>query len=294
MYKSVVLGCVAGLLAGSSAMAFQIPDSVLERLTDQQRQSIQNRMSQERKKRQTNNKKKKQAEQKKERKLSLALLKELYKKAEEAYGEENFSTAYNYYTDVATATLKGTEKMVTKSKARITEIDKMSRQKLTEGQLKQLQGDYAAAVELYSSVISAFPYSDVAAEADRKLRVLKNTPKAAAAVLYADALAELSAENYPSAVKKLQEIVDKYPKEVAALKAKMKLESLEKDEAVQESLKADSDLRAEKYCPKWMNTADNYIMNGLNGRAREFLLRIVAEFPTSTYADTARKKLAGL
>jgi outer membrane protein assembly factor BamD (BamD/ComL family) len=177
---------------------------------------------------------------------------------------------------------------------KIEEIERLAEQKYQEAELLLLQGDYAAAAEAFSSIVTTFPFTETAKKADVKLRILRTTPKAAAAVLYADAMAEISAENYPAAVKLLRQIVEKYPDEVAALKARTKLQEFEKSADVQAALKADSNLRADKVCPKWMSMAKNYVMNNQKDRAREYFLRVVAEFPQSAYADEAVKMLAEL
>ena len=75
------------------------------------------------------------------------------------------------------------------------------------------------------------------------------------------------------------------------MKAQKRLEEVEKDPAVQEALKVDTELMAEKLCPKWMNMANNYLLNGQKGRAKEYLLRIASEFPGTSYAAEAQKKL---
>ena len=294
--KAVLTGMIVVLVAGPALCAegIRIPDSILSRLSDQQRQSIQQTVTRQNQQRRKDEDKRRKEEIKKQTKLSLTLIKELYKKAEEAFKEENYASARNYYEDVSTASVKGAEKMAQTAKLRLAEIEKVAQQRLQEAELKIIQGDYAGAAEILASIISTFAYTDACKEADRKLRILRNTPKAAAAVLYADALAELNAENYPGAVKKFREIVAKYPGQVAALKARKRLEALEKDPAVQEALKVDKELLAEKLCPKWMNMANNYILNDQKGRAKEYLLRISDEFPGTSYAADAKKKLAEL
>jgi len=266
-------------------------------LTDQQRQQISQRINQARQqqqKQQQDTDKKAQQKLKEDQKLTATLIKELFGKAEAAFKEGNYSAAGNYYTSVSTATVPGTEQMAAQAKMKLEEIERLAEQKYQEAELLLLQGDYAAAAEAFSSIVTTFPFTETAKKADVKLRILRTTPKAAAAVLYADAMAEISAENYPAAVKLLRQIVEKYPDEVAALKARTKLQELEKSTDVQASLKADSNLRADKVCPKWVSMAKNYVMNNQKDRAREYLLRVVAEFPESTYADEAVKMLAEL
>jgi len=294
--RALAILCPVLLFAGS-ALAVDIPNSILSRLTNEQRRDLQNSVNQTQQQqrqeaaRKRAEEKRRRAEIKKAMKENLGLIKELFKKAEEAFKEESYATARNYYEDVASATVKGAEKMVQSSKSRLMEIEKIGEQRLQAAELMLLKTEYAAAAEELAAIVATFPFTDVSKKAEGKLRILKNTPRAAAAVLYADALGELNAENYPGAVSKLKEVISQYPGQVAAMKAEKRLAEAEKDPAVQEALKVDKELMAEKLCPKWMNMANNYLLNGQKGRAKEYLLRITSEFAGTSYASEAEKKL---
>ena len=300
MRAKAILTVLAAALVGQAALAggIDIPDSVLRHLTRDQRRDLQSRYDQSRSsaenRRNREDERRRQQELKKAMKENLGLIKELFKKAEEAFKEESYAIARNYYQDVSLATVKGSEQMVATSKQRLAEIEKIGEQLLQDAQLKLIRCEYAAAAEALASIVATFPFTGVSKKAEAKLRILGNTPRAAAAVLYADALAELAAENYPGAVRKLREVVKKYPGEVAAMKSGKRLEELEKDPAVQEALKVDTELAAGKLCPKWMNIANNYLLNGQKGRAKEYLLRIASQFPGTSYAADAKKKLKEL
>jgi HEAT repeat protein len=53
-------------------------------------------------------------------------------------------------------------------------------------------------------------------------------------------------------------------------------------------------LNAEKECKSWLTMARNYAANGMTGKAREYLDRIVDTYPDSEWAAEARKMLKGL
>ncbi|MCY3023388.1 MAG: hypothetical protein NTW87_30785, partial [Planctomycetota bacterium] len=86
----------------------------------------------------------------------------------------------------------------------------------------------------------------------------------------------------------------RYENTVPALKARRKLEELNKNEATKAKIKAEGDAKADREAPLLLYAAKNFLANNYPKQAMEKLQQIVDKFPTSKWAEDAKKQLADL
>lgn len=227
-------------------------------------------------------------------KLTLNMLKELFKKAKEAEKEEQWGAAYSHYHDVSLSRLKGAKTMVTESKQKLDEIEKRVDELLREARLNERRGAYASAAELYGRILGEFKFSPRAKLARQRLTQLARSPRSGSAILFTEAQVLEDAGDYARAKEAYERIIERYPEELAALRAEKRLEAFGKDPEIAAALDEGRKVLADEKCPRWLNLADNFIINKQPQRAKEYLERVIEEFPDSEWAGKARVKLASL
>lgn len=228
-------------------------------------------------------------------KAVVADVAEACKAGEAAFKAENYPAAYEYLVDVAACgRIVGAENLVEQARDLLQQMEKTAADKLEEARLKKLQDDAAGAMEVLRVLIDKFPFTKAAGDARGILDSLANDPRVAAGVELLQAEDLDNGGKYPEAVAKYRELMKKYPDSVQALKAKLRLEVMEKDEAVVAALKEAAAKAAEADCTKWLKSARNYLANGMNDQARLLFRKVVDTYPDSDYAAEARKALAEL
>jgi TolA-binding protein len=86
----------------------------------------------------------------------------------------------------------------------------------------------------------------------------------------------------------------RYENTVPALKARRKLDDLNKNEATKAKIKTENDAKADKEAPMLLARARDFVSNNMPKQAMEKLEQVVAKFPNSKYAEEAKKMLADL
>ncbi len=280
---------LAGALAASGARAMDFYD-MSKSQKDEIRQKIEKLRQEAEKKR----KKEEEQARKKARAETLKELKAQLKRGEEAMKQENYSAAQSYFRAMEGCQIPGASKYTAKAKAHILEIEEMARVKLNEAEVKHMLREFVAEAEGLHLIINTFAHTKASKKARLKLSHLKREPKAASAIACASAKAEEDAENYGEAVRLYNDIIKRWPDEVAALKARVAVERLVSDLETADLIKEHAEFEASKVCPGWINIAHNYVMNDDRDRAREYLHRVMDKFPGTSYAEEAQKKLEEL
>lgn len=306
-------GILAGLLLAACAEAGAAVDRAAIRellarfgLDNQQQNSVQNQLQQiEQRRQQEIEKRRKEDVQK-----SLAMIKEAFEKGKKAYQEQRYSAAYLHFLDVASCSLKEAAKMAAEAKEKVLEIEAMALAKLEQAQVLILRGKHVEAVEILISIIESFPYCEAAAQAKSRLATLRNMPSVASAIRYNEGKSQEDAENYAAALKIYDEVAQRWPGEIAGLRAKMAAEAIRKDpekmKQVEEAMRSD----AERVAPTLITMARNFIMNmenlrlsgaadpkaleELRSQAAGKLKIVVTDYPGTTYAEEAKELLAAL
>ncbi|HOX07156.1 MAG TPA: tetratricopeptide repeat protein [Planctomycetota bacterium] len=226
------------------------------------------------------------------KKASTAMVAEAFKSGETAYKAENYPGAFEFLVDVAAcAHIQGAAAFADKSRAMILEMEKMAADKLEEARLKKLQGDGPGALEILKVLREKFYFTRVADEANNLLVALATDPRVAAAVDMIKAEEADTAGRYAEAAEKYESIMKKFPESVQALKAKLRLEAMKKDEAIAAAIKEGAGKAADTACPKWLATARNYLANGRTDQARPYFQKVIENYPDSAYAKEAQQAL---
>jgi tetratricopeptide (TPR) repeat protein len=226
------------------------------------------------------------------KKASLNLVAEAFKSGEAAFKAENYPGAFEYLVDVAAcAQVQGAANFADQARARILEMEKMAADKLEEAKLKKLQGDGLGALEIVRVLIDKFYFTKVADEARNLLVALATDPRIAAAAEMIAAEEMDGAGKYGEAAAKYLAIMKKFPDSVQALKAKLRLEAMKKDETIAAALKEGAGKAADATCPGWLAMARNYVANGRPDQAKPLYQKVLEGYPDSEYAKEAKQAL---
>jgi TolA-binding protein len=227
-------------------------------------------------------------------KASLAMIKDMFKRAKEADKAENWAAAYSHYTDVTGSRNPGAREMVTQSKTRLHEIDGMAEERMRQARRHELYGQYAEAVALYRDVANEFQNSKHYAAANKRMAYLRRASDSAPALILAEAEELDKAKEYLRAKIIYKQVVSRYPRSLEAMKARKRIEQFNQDIVISKALTESLEKEAALKAPVWMNMSDNFLKNKMPERARQYLDMIVEKYPTTEWADKARKKLEEL
>ena len=213
---AVVLVTVAAALvvrASSAEDALAKYGKFLDRLSPEQRNNIMSKAKEVLDKRAKTRKDARAKSRSQSAKMSLNLIKELYKKGETAYKEGDFPAAYSYFRMVAESNVRGGESLREKSRERLAEMEAEAIARYDEADVRFRQGNYVKSGLLLGEIEDLYPYTSVADKAKGMLRKLQARPEAAAAVLYGRGRQHEDAEDYVKAVEIYGEAAENYPEE---------------------------------------------------------------------------------
>ncbi|MCX7804626.1 MAG: tetratricopeptide repeat protein, partial [Planctomycetota bacterium] len=227
-------------------------------------------------------------------KANLAMIKEMKAKADDAFKNQRYREAAQFYGSIALADVPGSETMAEEARAKFVEMEKLAQGHLDAAEDFILQRQYVKAVEELRIVVNEFPFTDAAPKAAARLRGLQSKKEVAAYCAYAEAEGLEQAGNFRAAIRAYRDIVARHPESVPAVRAEKRLAVLEKDAAVQEKVKAEIAAEAEAQAPAIFNIAENFMKSGMNDSAREKLNMIIEKYPGTPQAEEAKKKLDAL
>jgi outer membrane protein assembly factor BamD (BamD/ComL family) len=254
--------------------------------------------------------KQRQQKQKADAKKSLAAIKAAYNKGKKAYQEKRFSAAYLHFQDVANCRLKAAAKMAADATSKVLEIEAMALGRLEQAKILLLQHQPLQAAELLQQIVGEYPYCDAARQARSRLQTLKSVPSVAASMRYVEGKAHEDAESYHKALTIYDEVMQRWPGELAALRAKVAAGAIRADAEKMELVREAKQIEADRVCPTLMSMAKSFIMNyesekkskkpdakvikDLRLQAIEKLDKILREYPDSPYAKEAARLKARL
>jgi TolA-binding protein len=130
----------------------------------------------------------------------------------------------------------------------------------------------------------------------RRLITLKSRPEVAGYVEMSQAEALETDGKLMDAIRIYESVAanPRYENTVPALKARRKLDDLNKNEATKAKIKTENDAKADKEAPMLLARARDFVSNNMPKQAMEKLEQVVAKFPNSKYAEEAKKMLADL
>jgi hypothetical protein len=306
LFCAVVAVGVGGPAAGASWLNSVNDWLSRSGLPDQQQNNIRDQV----RKIEDRRNKEKQKQQKADQKQSLQYLKDAYQKGKKAFDEKRYSAAYLHFLDVANSSMKGADKMAADAKGKVLEIEAMALTLLERAKICQLQNQHMQAAEYLQQVVGEFPYCDAAILARQRLQTLCAVPSVAASMRYAEGKAQHDAENYAVALDIYDEVMRRWPAELAALRAKVAASAITSDAEKMEMVREAKDIESDRVCPTLINLAKSFIMNyemvrdsdspdahtmkDLKHRAQEKLEQVLTEYPESRYAEEARQLLGEL
>jgi hypothetical protein len=243
-------------------------------------------------------------------KKSLQAIKAAYNKGKKAYQEKRYSAAYLHFQEVASCGIKSAARMAADAKSKVLEIEAMALGRLEQAKLLMLQSQPLQAAELLQEIAAEYPYCDAASQARQRLQSLRSIPSVAASMRYAEGKAQDEAEGYGAALSIYEEVMRRWPRELAALRAKVAAAAIRADPEKMEIVKESKGIEADRVCPTLLNLARSFIMNyesekgaenpdgalmkELRLQAIERLNKVIADFPDSSYAKEAALLLAKL
>lgn len=276
--------------------ALRKQQEAIERLREERRKALE---------------KKRKEETKKAEKESAEAIKAAFKKGEEAFREQRYSAAYLHFGSVASCAAKSKDAadLVAKAKAKAVEIEAMAEAKLELGKVLMMKGQAKEAAAALLEVVENFGYCPAAKQARSLLQRLRSTPSVAASLRYSDGKAQEDAENYLEALKIYDEVIRRWPDELAALRARVAAKKVRRDPekmaTTREALEEDADRR----CPTLIAMAKSFLMNlealaaskgdseaaaELKLQAAEKLRSVTRDYPGTAYAERAAKATEAL
>lgn len=227
---------------------------------------------------------------------NLGAIKEMFAKAEESWKNQKFGEASQLYSSVCMATVPGAEAMVETSRGRIVELEDLAKTHLKTADDNDLKRDYVKEVEELSLINKEFTLTKTREVALRRLITLKTRPEVAGYVEIAQAEAlETDGKLMESlAVYRSVAANPRYENSVPSLKARRKLEELDKNEATRTKIKTEMDARADKEAPNLLARAKDFLANLKPKEAAEKLQQVIDKYPNTKYAEEAKKQLAEL
>ena len=239
-------------------------------------------------------KKKVTDERKQAQKESLEAVKKSFEKGKKAFEEQRYSAAYLHLNSVAACGLKNAAKMAAEARSKVLQMEGMAKSKLDRAELLLLRGEGTEAAEVFLEVAREFPHGEAAKRARMRLRAVKTTPGVAASLRYSEGKAHEDAENYGRALKIYDEVVERWPEEIAALRAKVAARKVRQDPEKMAIARDALEFEAERECPTLLNLALNYLVNNDRPSARAKLEQVVHDYPDTSHAAQATAALEAL
>jgi predicted esterase len=202
--------------------------------------------------------------------------------------------AYNLY--IATSKMTGGEAAAALAKA----ISDPAEKKLADADAALAARKFPDAVKLYIAVSQAYPGTPFDDKAKAQVSQIETDPaikaeieqaklEAHAHAIEAEAQTAEKAKDYARALTLYQTYVKQFPTASHFAAVKAHLDELNADKSIQSAAAGQS---ADRECKGWLQTADNYIQNNLNEKAKPYLQRILDKYGNTEWAAEAKKRLA--
>lgn len=251
-----------------------------------------------------------QKQRKEDQKKSMEYIKDAFERGKKAFEERRYSAAYLHFMDVAKSALGPAAKMAAEAKTKALEIEAMALARLEQAKVFLLQNQPLPAAELLQQIAVEFPFCDAAGQAKSRLQSLRSIPSVAASMRYGEGKAQEDAEIFGEALAIYDQVVQKWPGELAALRARVAAEAIRRDATKMAAVTESKLLEADRACPTLINIAKSFMMNyeglkktespdpdaltELRLQATEKLNQVVREYPGTKYAQEAAELLEAI
>lgn len=225
-----------------------------------------------------------------------ALFAKTFETAETAFNNQRYGMAWAAYSRLAAE--QGAFLEIENAKKRLVEIEKIAGERLEAAKSAVEAKDYAAAAKQLGDLAKNFGSAKAVSGAKEIQKKLAADPVAqkklreiAGQELYNEAIAELDAKRYGNAMQRLDAFLGKYEDLPLAKEAQVRLEKLRSDKDI---VRQAQDEVASAQCKAWLSLAKTWKLGGKNDRSKDYLDKVIATFPDSSFADTAREMLSDL
>jgi tetratricopeptide (TPR) repeat protein len=215
-------------------------------------------------------------------------------KAQKAYEQGDYPTAIGKLSAIAKLELQ--LEQVAQAKKLLDKITQEGTAQLHEAKALADQEKFEEAIPQINEITRKFAGTPVEAAAKDVLSKLMSNPalvqmqkEAEASALLQKAKEAYSAEDYATALQRLQQIANSYPDTSAGSVAQQQLAAMKADEVIMKQI---ADAKADAKCKSLLSMARSFEMNKDFKRAIECYAKIINEFPASSFAEEARRRKA--
>jgi hypothetical protein len=222
---------------------------------------------------------------------NLAGIKELFDRAQTAWKLERYQDAALLFKSVSLATVPGSEKYVSDSRDRLSELETIARKHLQAAGDEEIRREYANEARDLLLIVNEFPDTAACPEAQRLLSVLKSHAEAAA-VLELEQAKDLEASGkFSKAIAQFNAIAanPRYQNSIAAIEAGHRAAQLQLDKSKHDV--AGMEDVAEREAHALLAASRNLLLNKMNDAAVRKLTEILNKYPKTPTASEAKKLL---
>jgi len=212
------------------------------------------------------------------------------KKGRKALEEGSYGSAIGYFSTVAK--LDTQDPLIDEARKKLKEIDKEGAKQIRAALSAAEEENYVDAMAQLKAIAQNFEGSPVQDRAKEEFAKLVADPAVAklqreneASQLLSSAKTDYEEKQYGNALGRLDFISKKYADTEAGKEAESIAATIKANKDIMRQI---SDEQATTMCRSWLSLARSYEKNKLYKQAIEYYDKVIAEFPDSSYADTAR------
>ncbi|MGH7143865.1 MAG: outer membrane protein assembly factor BamD [Planctomycetota bacterium] len=233
---------------------------------------------------------------------SLKNLQDLLKKAQDALKQSQYLTASKLAALIVSVEGTGTEGLHDSALQILMQLEQKAEATYDEAEDAYIKRDFDTATDDYAVIVSQFPASNVFLKARARLVEIRNNPVLASKAALAVAQKTEEGEDYYTAVKLYQEVIQNYPDTAAAIKAKKAIAAIQADPAKKAKLDAKAGAMTDAQIETQYTLACNYTDmkptdedgQKLFNKGMAIFQDIVDHYPKSSFAAKAQAKLEAL
>lgn len=230
---------------------------------------------------------------------SMKNLQDLLKKAQQALKDQQYLSASKLAGLIVSVEGKGTEGLHDSALNILIELEKKAQTIFDTAEEAFIKKEFDTAVDNYALITAQFPNSLVFPKARGRMMEIRSMPALASKAAFAEAQKTDEGEDYLTAIAMYENVIEKYPESVAAIKAKKAITAIKADPAKKAKLEAKAGALSEADLKTRYALACNYTNAQPKDEAEqktfakgmEIFQDIVDNYPASELAPKAKEKL---
>ena len=227
----------------------------------------------------------------------LKQAKEDMDKARAAQTAGRLGQAYTLYKQAAS--VPGEHELCAEAAKAAEALAKDAEAALAAAKASAEKKEYAPATAAYGRLAATYRGCDFGQQAAKELAALKADPAVVGALeqsgintsakaLEDQARAHEDAKDYAKAIELYEQYVARFEKADRFAEVKARLEALKSDKAIQATIR---NTAADRDCRNWLGMADNFLKAGMKDRAREYLRKILDQYPDTEWGKQAKERM---